>query len=289
MIKGELTRPLHSVCDHVAKFQSSCPDLRCLSPTRYKGIQRSTALNFQHHEKCLTYFKNTLHKSLIPKLRRTTRKIKGKKEYIRGEPPPPRDTHTSSLNRLRTGRGVLEANIAPNIDFIGKVLLGPLPASYETAILLPPGLGEVFHFVRSPAFGLLWLLLCVRVLNASNDGRVKDLFEVLLSQGRALDVGGGFDLLGTQLRRLLGHRFLFALVQLNEDFDIFSEIRLSSNEDDGGFGAVAPDLGHPLLRDVLEGGGADHTEAQQEDVRIRVAERPESVELILQPKHPKGF
>ncbi|ELK36928.1 hypothetical protein MDA_GLEAN10007985 [Myotis davidii] len=67
-----------------------------------------------------------------------------------------------------------------------------------------------------------------------------------LSQGRAL-IGGGLDLLGAQLGRLLGHRLLLALVQLDEDLDVFPEVRLRAHEDDGGFGAVAPARGHPLL------------------------------------------
>lgn len=160
--------------------------------------------------------------------------------------------------------------------------LGSPSASYETAILLPPGLGQGLHLVGSPALGLLWLLLGVRVLNAGHNGCIEDLFEVLLSQGRALNVGGGFDLLGTQPGRLLGYRLLFALVQLDEDFDVFSEVRLCPHKDDGGFGTVAPDLWHPFLTDVLEGGGTHDTEAQEEDIGVGVAQRPELVKLILQ-------
>lgn len=129
----------------------------------------------------------------------------------------------SSIQVLH-GKGVNSANGAPSADFIPKRPSGSPPASYEAAVLLPPGLGQGLHFVRSSALGLLWLLLRVRVLNACDDGCIKDLFEVLLSQSRALDVGGSLDLLRTQLGCLLGHWLLFAFVQLDEDFDIFSEV-----------------------------------------------------------------
>lgn len=152
---------------------------------------------------------------------------------------------------------------------------------YKTAVFFPPGFGEVFHLVWSPTLGFLWLLLGIRVLNTSHDGRIKDLLEVFLSQSRALDVGRGFYFLGTELRGLLRDWLFFALVQLDENFDILPEVRLRPNQDNGRLGAVASDFGNPLLTHVLEGRGTHHAEAQQEDVRVGVAQRPELVEFIL--------
>lgn len=63
----------------------------------------------------------------------------------------------------------------------------------------PPGRGQGFRLVRSPALSVLRLLPGVRGLHGSDDGRVEDLLEVLLRQGRALDVAGGFDLLGERI------------------------------------------------------------------------------------------
>lgn len=125
------------------------------------------------------------------------------------------------------------------------------------------------------------MLLGIRVLNPSHDGRIKDLLEVFLSQSRALDVGRGFYFLGTELRSLLRDGLLFALVQLDENFDVLPEVRLRPHQDDGRLGAVAPDFGNPLLTHVLEGRGADDAEAQQEDVRVGIAQRPELVKFIL--------
>lgn len=156
-----------------------------------------------------------------------------------------------------------------------------LRGSGQAAVLSPPGLGQVPHLIWGPAFRLLRLLLGVRVLDTSNNGGVKHLFEVFLSQSRAFDIGDSFDFLSAQLRRLLGDWLLFAFVQLNEHFDIFSKVRLGPNQDDGGLRAVTPNLRYPLLTDVLEGGGAHHAEAQQEDVCVGVAEGPQLVKLVL--------
>lgn len=152
---------------------------------------------------------------------------------------------------------------------------------YKTAVFFPPGFGEVFHLVWSPAFGFLWLLLGIWVLNTSHDSCIKDLLEVFLSQSRALDVGRGFYFLSTELCSLLRYWLFFALVQLDEDFDILPEVWLCPNQDDGRLGAVAANFGNPLLTHILEGRRAHHAEAQQEDVRVGVAQRPELVEFIL--------
>lgn len=47
---------------------------------------------------------------------------------------------------------------------------------------------------------------------------------------------------------------------------------------------MSPDLRDPLLRDVLEGDGADDAEAQQEHVGAGVAERTQLVELVLEER-----
>lgn len=83
------------------------------------------------------------------------------------------------------------------------VLSGTQPAGVPISIIRNSStsstqdLDKVF-ILSGVLFGVLWLLLGVRVLNAGYNGCIEDLFEVLLSQGWALNVGGGFDLLGTQ-------------------------------------------------------------------------------------------
>lgn len=53
---------------------------------------------------------------------------------------------------------------------------------------------------------------------------------------------------------------------------------------------MAPNLWHPFLADILEGGGAHDAEAQEEDIGVGVAKRSELVKLILQPgQAPKCY
>lgn len=69
--------------------------------------------------------------------------------------------------------------------------------------------------------------------------------------------------------------------QIVHHLDIFSEVTLRPDEDHRSEWRVSPDLLNPLVRNVLEGGGTDHAEAQQEHICTGVAQRPQLVELIL--------
>lgn len=64
--------------------------------------------------------------------------------------------------------------------------------------------------------------------------------------------------------------------------DIFSEVTLRPNENEWSEGCVSPDLWNPLLRNILEGGGTDDAEAQQEHICTGVTQRPQLVKLILE-------
>lgn len=50
---------------------------------------------------------------------------------------------------------------------------------------------------------------------------------------------------------------------------------------------MSPDLWDPLFRDILEGGGTNHAEAQQEHISAGVAERSQLVKLILEKWKPR--
>lgn len=63
--------------------------------------------------------------------------------------------------------------------------------------------------------------------------------------------------------------------------DIFSQVTLGANEDERSKGGMSADLWDPLLRNVLERGRTDNTEAQQEHVCTGVAQRTQLVKLIL--------
>ena len=53
---------------------------------------------------------------------------------------------------------------------------------------------------------------------------------------------------------------------------------LGANEEDGSARAVVGDLADPLGGDVVEAGRVHHREAQQEHIRLRVAERSAAIE-----------
>lgn len=44
---------------------------------------------------------------------------------------------------------------------------------------------------------------------------------------------------------------------------------------------MGPDLGDPLLGDVVKGGGVDQTEAEEEDVGVGIGQRSEFIKLLL--------
>lgn len=54
-----------------------------------------------------------------------------------------------------------------------------------------------------------------------------------------------------------------------------------THEENGRVGAVLSDLGHPLRRDVVKGDRRDDAEAEDEYIRLRVAQGPETVVVFL--------
>lgn len=49
------------------------------------------------------------------------------------------------------------------------------------------------------------------------------------------------------------------------------------------------DLGDPLVDEVAERAGADHTVAEEEDVSVLVAQRPETLQLVLHEAETEGL
>lgn len=59
------------------------------------------------------------------------------------------------------------------------------------------------------------------------------------------------------------------------------QAHLGADEQVGHAGGVLLQLWDPLLSDVLETGGVDHGEADEEDVSHGVGQRPEAVVVLL--------
>ena len=119
------------------------------------------------------------------------------------------------------------------------------------------------------------------MFDGGKDGGVKGLLEVLLGERGALDVVRRPDLLRHALGPGVEHGLDLGAVQVDEHVDVQEEVRLRAHQHDGRRGVVRPDLGHPLLGDVVEGGGVDHAEAEDEDVRVGVGQCSEAVEFLL--------
>lgn len=56
---------------------------------------------------------------------------------------------------------------------------------------------------------------------------------------------------------------------------------LGANEQVGDTGRILLQLGHPFFTHILETGGVDHREADEEDVGHRVGQRPQAVVVLL--------
>ena len=78
------------------------------------------------------------------------------------------------------------------------------------------------------------------------------------------------------------------LQKMQRHLNIFSEVTLSAHQDQWGKGGMSADLWNPLFRNILEGSRANHTEAQQEDICVGVAKRPQLIKLILLMGWEKG-
>jgi len=148
----------------------------------------------------------------------------------------------------------------------------------EAEELLPASPGESFgaSVRRPPLLGLVGV-----VLYGGKDGGVKRLLQVLLRERRTLHVVRRPDLLCHAPSPGAQNGLDVGPVQVDEDVDVQQEVRLSPDQDDGRGRVVRPDLGDPLLGDVVERGGVDHAEAQEEDVRVGVGQSPEFIKLLL--------
>lgn len=157
--------------------------------------------------------------------------------------------------------------------------------SHQTVDLPPPRLREVLlarigrlHPRSEP---LLLDAAAVRLLDAGQDGRIKGVLQVLLGQRRALGKAHRPELLGEPPALLGAHRPLLAVGQVNQHLDVLPQVQLGADEDQRRAGTVPTDLGDPPAEQVVEGAGADHAVAEEEDVGVLVAQRPEALQLVL--------
>lgn len=119
-------------------------------------------------------------------------------------------------------------------------------------------------------------------------GVLKDLTNTVAGSGRALQVLVGSDLLSNSLSVLSGNRLLVGCPQGLDGVGVVSQIVLAADQDDGETRAEVHDLRDPLLKDVVQRIRRVDGEADQDDVRVRVRERSETVVIFLASRIPQG-
>jgi len=117
---------------------------------------------------------------------------------------------------------------------------------------------------------------------------LKDLTDTLVGLGRALNVLLGTNLILDLSGLLLGDGSLRGLVEFLNGLLVVSKILLTSNEDDREALAEMQDLGDPLLLDVVKRVGRVDSETDQDDMRVRVGKRAQSVVIFLASGIPQG-
>jgi hypothetical protein len=113
------------------------------------------------------------------------------------------------------------------------------------------------------------------------DYLVEDVLQLVLGQRRALDVLDGSELPGHPLASITGDRRHLLLCKLVSHGSVVAEIDLGADDEARDTGAVVVDLGKPLFPDVFKAGRGGYAEADEEDVGLRVGERPEAVVVFL--------
>jgi len=109
----------------------------------------------------------------------------------------------------------------------------------------------------------------------------KNLTDTLSSLCGALNVAGGANALANFLTLLGRDRLLTGLVQLLNSLGVETEILLAPNEDDWKARAEVKNFGNPLFLDVVKRVRGVNGEADQNDVRVWVRQRTQTVIILL--------
>jgi len=104
----------------------------------------------------------------------------------------------------------------------------------------------------------------------SSNSLVKHALQIPLRKRRTFQVLVCPDLLCND-QGLVVRNWLHALLsQALKCSGILSQVELRTNEDDGDGGSMVINLGEPLCANVVEGGGRDDGEANQEDISLGI-------------------
>jgi hypothetical protein len=117
---------------------------------------------------------------------------------------------------------------------------------------------------------------------------LEDLTHTVTALGRTLKVLVGTNLLANLLTLLGRNGLLARLTELLLNLGVVSQILLATDEDDGETLAEVKNFRDPLLLDVVERIGRVDSEADQDNVRIGVRKRSETIVVFLASRIPKG-
>lgn len=124
-------------------------------------------------------------------------------------------------------------------------------------------------------------------LKASPSGHFEHLPHPFFGLRRAFEVTKGTDAVG-HIPAFLGSNWLLLhLGQLSSGVFVLPKVLLVSHQDDGHIGAEVLHLWGPLFRDVFQAVGAVNGETHEDDVGVRVGQRPKAVIVFLAGCVPK--
>jgi len=115
----------------------------------------------------------------------------------------------------------------------------------------------------------------------SLNSHFEHLCQIHAPHTRALNVPNSAHLLGQPLRIGAPHSHLALPLQALQRLQVLPQVALSADKKDTGRRAVVPHLRQPLGPHVAERFRANHAEAEDEHVRLRVGHDPEAVVLLL--------
>jgi len=122
----------------------------------------------------------------------------------------------------------------------------------------------------------------------SPDGLVKDVLEAFLCKRRTFEVPNAVNLLAALDSLRVGDGRHPLLAEGSDGLGIVAQIQLGADKDDWDVRGMMRDLGVPLGENIVERGGADDRETDQEDVRLGVGERTETIIILLSGGIPQA-
>ena len=99
---------------------------------------------------------------------------------------------------------------------------------------------------------------------------VENILELVLGQGRTLDIFNRSQLLGHAISIFFANGLHLLTGKLFANGGVVAKIGLRTDDEARDTGAVVVNLGEPFFANVLKGGGGSHGEADQKDIGLGV-------------------